>query len=256
MRKTKNPEKQVLRIIRDADVVLEVLDARFPDLTRLPQYENLAKKLGKPVIIVLNKADLVPKEWAEDWKKILQREGFPVVFVSTKERWGTRILRKTIKSVAPKLPVVVGVIGYANVGKSSLVNVLKGKTAAPAAPVPGWTRGEQLVKISKKIYLMDTPGIIPLTDPARLVLIGAYDPNRLEDPELPAELLLRVLHSADPEKWPATIEEYAKKKNYLLKGGVPDTHRAAVDLLSKWQKGKISVPSLDWLKKVDAELNE
>jgi len=255
-KRTKNPEKRVLKIIRDADVVIEVLDARFPDLTRLPAYETLVKKLGKPLIIVLNKADLVPKEWAEDWKKILQKRGAPVVFVSSKMRWGTRILRNTIKDVAPKFPVIVGVFGYANVGKSSLINILKGKRVAHAAPIPGWTKGEQLVRISRKIYLMDTPGVIPMRDPTKLVLIGAYDPNRMEDPELPAEILLRVLHSLDPEKWPATIDEYAVKRNFLLKGGMPDTHRAAVELLSKWQKGKIVLPSTDWLKKVEEEFRE
>jgi len=255
-RKTKNPEKRVLKIFRDADVLLEVLDARFPDLTRLPSYEKLAEKLNKPLIYVLTKADLVSKEWAEDWKKILEKKGHPAVFISAKKRWGTRILRRTIKDVAPKLPVLVGVFGYANVGKSSLINILKGKTAAQAAPIPGWTKGEQIVKISRKIYLIDTPGIIPMRDPTKLVLIGAYDPNRMEDPELPAELLLRVLHSMNPEEWPPTIEEYAMKKNFLRKGGVPDTHRAAVELLTKWQRGKITPKSSDWLKQVEELVEE
>ncbi len=253
-RKTRNPEKRVLKIFRDADVLLEVLDARFPDLTRLPSYEKLAEKLGKPMIYVLTKADLVSKEWAEDWKKILERKGHPAVFVSAKKRWGTRILRRTIKDVAPKFPVVVGVFGYANVGKSSLINVLKGKGVAQAAPIPGWTKGEQLVRISRKIYLMDTPGVIPMRDPTKLVLIGAYDPNRMDDPELPAEILLRMLHQMDPEKWPATVEDYALEKRYLLKGGVPDTHRAAVDILTKWQRGKISVTNFDWLRTIEEEL--
>ncbi|MDN5358506.1 MAG: hypothetical protein PWP76_349 [Candidatus Diapherotrites archaeon] len=254
-RKTKNPEKRVLKIIRDADVILEVLDARFPDLTRLPDYEALIRKIGKPLIIVLNKADLVPKEWAEDWKRILERKGFPVVFVSSKMRWGTRILRNTIKEVAPKFPVLVGVIGYANVGKSSLINILKGKTAAQVAPIPGWTKGEQIVRISRKIYLIDTPGIIPMRDPTKLVLIGSYDPNRMEDPELAAEILVRALHAMDPG-FPPTLEEYASQKNFLQKGGVPDTHRAAIDILTKWQKGKIVPKSTDWLKKLEAEVKE
>ncbi len=254
--RTKNPEKRVLKIFRDADVLIEVLDARFPDLTRLPSYEKLAEKLGKPLIYVLTKADLVSKEWAEDWKKILERKGHPAVFVSAKKRWGTRILRNTIKDVAPKFPVVVGVFGYANVGKSSLINVLKGKGVAQAAPIPGWTKGEQLVKISRKIYLMDTPGVIPMRDPTKLVLIGAYDPNRMEDPELAAEILIRMLHQMDPEKWPATIEDYALQKKFLLKGGVPDTHRASVDLLTKWQRGKIQVEGGEWLREIERTVEE
>ena len=109
------------------------------------------------------------------------------------------------------------------------------------------------MKISRKIYLIDSPGIIPMRDPTKLVLIGSYDPNKMEDPELAAEILLRILHSADPEKWPQNIDEYAQKKGYLRKGGVPDTHRAAVELLSKWQRGKITLPSKDWLERVEQE---
>jgi len=245
----------VLKIFRDADVLLEVLDARFPDLTRLPSYEKLAEKMGKPLIYVLTKADLVSKDWAEDWKHILEKKGHPAVFVSAKKRWGTRILRRTIKDVAPKFPVLVGVFGYANVGKSSLINILKGKTAAQAAPIPGWTKGEQIVKISRKIYLIDTPGIIPMRDPTKLVLIGSYDPNRMDDPELAATILLRML-SAEGEDFPATLEEYALKKNFLLKGGVPDTHRAAVELLTKWQKGKIIPRGSDWLRRMEELLEK
>lgn len=255
-RKTKNPEKRVLKIFRDADVLLEVLDARFPDLTRLPSYEKLAEKMGKPLIYVLTKADLVSKEWAEDWKRILEKKGHPAVFISAKKRWGTRILRNTIKDVAPKFPVLVGVFGYANVGKSSLINILKGKTAAQAAPVPGWTKGEQIVKISRKIYLIDTPGIIPMRDPTKLVLIGSYDPHRMGDPELAGTILIRMLNQMDPETFPSTLDEYAEEKRFLLKGGIPDTHRAAVDILTKWQKGKIVPKSTDWLKRVEEEIKE
>ncbi len=238
------------RIIKASDVVLEVLDARFPDLTRIPVYEKYVEKLGKPLIFVLNKCDLVPKEYAEDWKALLSKER-PTVFVSTKMRWGSRKLRNAIKEVAPSFPAKVGVFGYPNVGKSSLINLLKGKVVSPVSPRAGYTRGEQIVRISRKIYLIDTPGVVYPRNEEILLLIGGLEPERAEDPEVAAEILLRNLHAMGIVE-EANLEEYARKRRFLRKGGEPDTWRAAVDLLHRWQRGEIQAPSYDWLKELES----
>jgi len=244
-------EKRVRKIINDADLLLEVLDARFPDLTRIPVYERYVKKLGKPLILVLNKCDLVPKEYAEDWKALLSKE-YPTVFVSTRMRWGSRKLREKIKEHAPTFPVKVGVFGYPNVGKSSLINLLKGRSVSPVSPRAGYTRGEQIVRISRKIYLIDTPGIIYPRNEEILLLIGGLEPERAEDPEVAAEVLIRNLHAMGAME-EGTLEEYAKKKRFFQKGGAPDTWRAAVDILRRWQRGAIETKSYDWLRKLYLE---
>ncbi len=241
-------EKRVRKIINEADILLEVLDARFPDLTRIPVYEKYVKKLGKPLILVLNKCDLVPKEYAEDWKALLSKE-YPTVFVSTRMRWGSRKLRNAIKEQAPSFPVKVGVFGYPNVGKSSLINLLKGRGVSSVSPRAGYTRGEQIVRISRKIYLIDTPGIIYPRSEEILLLIGGLEPERAEDPELAAEILIRNLHAMG-EMEESTLEEYAKRRKFFLKGGEPDTWRAAVDILRRWQRGEIKIKTYDWLKEL------
>ena len=239
-----------MRVLSQSDVILEVLDARFPDLTRIRGIERYVKGKGKGLIFVLNKVDLVPRDYAEDWKKLLSREA-PTVFVSTKRRWGTGILRRTIKGMTSKRPLYVGVVGYPNVGKSSLINVLIGRGSAGVSPRPGFTRGEQILKLAKDIYLIDTPGVVDTKDETILLLVGGYDPSRARNPELAAHILLTNLHSMG-EIEDSSLEDYARRKGFLLRGGEPDVRRAAIDLLRRFQRGEIG-KSYEWMKDLKSD---
>ena len=55
----------------------------------------------------------------------------------------------------------VGVLGYPNTGKSSIINALKGRASAPTSPVSGYTKGMQWIRASKRMYLLDPPGVFP-----------------------------------------------------------------------------------------------
>jgi ribosome biogenesis GTPase A len=226
-------------VLEKCNIVLEVLDARDVHGTRSREMENLAMEGGKKLILVINKTDLAPEEEAERAKSELSKEGSPVVLLSAKKHRGTRRLRETIlRNTGNKLEVLVGVVGYANVGKSSVISALKGKTAAKISPKPGFTKGVQIVKISKRMKLLDTPGLIPRgEDRTRLALIGSYDPARLKDPIGTA---LKVVESDFYEGLPEdpyeALEFLAKKWNMLLKKGEPDVNRAARKVLEEWQR--------------------
>ncbi|WP_240921758.1 DUF447 domain-containing protein, partial [Thermococcus sp. 21S9] len=90
----------VREVIDEADIVVEVVDARDPIGTRNLKVERLVKESGKKLLIAMNKADLVPKEWAEEYKK---KSDVPMVFISARERKGTGILRREIKKIAKEL---------------------------------------------------------------------------------------------------------------------------------------------------------
>lgn len=235
----------VNNVIKESDILLEIIDARMVEESRNREIEDKVKNAKKTLIYVLNKCDLVEKSKLELYKRALR----PCVFVSAKEHLGTGLLRTEILKHAPKDRFKVGVLGYPNTGKSSIINALKGRGGAPTSPISGYTRGIQLIRVSKRMYLIDTPGVFPYKekDEAKHAKIAARTFADLKDPEgacmdlieeFPAQIerYYRVKHSDDPEK---LLEHIALKLNRLKKGGLPDTHAAARIVLRDWQEGKI-----------------
>ena len=240
--------KIVNMVINDADVILLVLDARLVEQTRNIEIEANVKRAGKPLIYVLTKCDLVSKEEAEKWKKTLK----PCVFVSSKDYSGMNLLRKRVfiesKKSEVKGNIKVGVLGYPNVGKSSLINALKGKNSAPASSSSGQTKGVMKVRSRGRIFL-DTPGVLPYMekDAIKQGITGTIDFNKAKDPDL---IIMEIIEQnpgkiesfygvEEKEDKEETIEDIAIKYHLLVKGGKPDTTRTARKILKDWQTGKI-----------------
>ncbi|AHL23392.1 GTPase [Thermococcus nautili] len=247
--------KVVREVIDEADVIVEVVDARDPIGTRNRKLERLVQEEGKPLLIVMNKADLVPKEWAEEYKR---KSEIPVVFISARERKGTGILRRELKKLAKPLldekeKVKVALIGYPNVGKSTIINTLKGKRAVGTAPIPGYTKGKQLIRLSKKLWLLDSPGVVPIDDFDELVIKGGFPADKIEEPVRPAlKLISRILETrreAITEKF--GIEEFeseeeilrriGEKRGLIKAGGEVDLEETARWLLREWQTGRFTL---------------
>jgi len=240
----------VNEVIRKADVLLLVLDARLVEETKNAEVEKKVKQLNKPLIYVVTKSDLVTKEFAEKYKKTLS----PCVFISSVKFQGTTKLRERILIEAGKIDIkrpTVGVLGYPNVGKSSLINALKGKKAASTSSNSGHTKGVQKIKADNRVMFLDTPGVIPYNEknPNKLAKIGTVDYNKVKDPELVVlnliesyPGLLEEYYGVEPSLEPeTTIEKIAIKKNILEKGGVADTQRISRAILKEWQEGKIEM---------------
>ena len=149
-------------VIKKADVLLEVIDARFPDETRNSEVEREIVRLNKPFIIVINKCDLVSKEKLEKTKARLSKIA-PTIFISSKDRSGTTMLRHQILASAciKGRDILVGTLGYPNVGKSSVINGVTGRHRAGTSPISGYTKGVQHVDAGSRIMFIDTPGVIP-----------------------------------------------------------------------------------------------
>ena len=236
--------KIVNNVIREADILLLIIDSRFPELTRNKELELKIKTKEKKIIYVLNKCDLIH----ESEIKVINKEFQPSVFVSSKEKLGGTLLFKKIMQLSKGQPCIVGVLGYPNVGKSSVINLLKGRKSASVSSQAGHTRGIQFVKAKGKIKLIDTPGVLQFKekDLMKQVIMGAFNPQHLKEPEYYAMLII--------EKYPELFEKYydvkhddgydflekaALKKNILKKGGHPDVSRFSRQVLYDWQKGKI-----------------
>lgn len=242
----------VNEVINRADVLLLVLDARFVNETRNKEIENKVKNLKKPLIYVLTKCDLVSKDIVEKYKNELN----PSVFISAKEHQGTNILREKMiieakRAGIDKKPITVGVLGYPNVGKSSLINAMKGKKSAPTSILSGYTKRMRKVKADNRIVFFDTPGVIPYKEKNEIshAFIGTIDFTKAKDQDIIViELMNRFPGRVESfygveikEDKEESIEEIALKRKILKKGNMPDISRVATMILKDWQKGLITV---------------
>lgn len=157
----------LFKVLISSDIVLFVIDGRDPIGTWSQIITKKIKKMGKRIIFVLNKSDLVPKWVISMWIKIFGKDHFVVPFQSFGEKFTEKgpvlNLIRQIKNLnfQRKKNFIVGVIGFPNVGKSSLVNTLKGKKIMATSPKTGETKVWQFAKLFNNIYIIDSPGIIP-----------------------------------------------------------------------------------------------
>ncbi|UXD21156.1 GTP-binding protein [Ignicoccus pacificus DSM 13166] len=241
-------------VMKRADVVVEVIDARTPVTTRSRRLERLAELMNKPIVLALNKADLVPREIAEEWVKMFRAEGYDAVYLAAREHKGTRVLRGFINRATDVRPIVVAVVGYPKTGKSSIINALRGRRGAQTSPVPGspgYTKKPGIYRGPGQIYFLDTPGVIPPDGtPLEKTLRGA-PPEKLKDPVKPAVELIKMIkeykpraileaYGFDKEDPYEFLEELARRRGWFYKSDhEPLIEQAAIALIIDYHKGKI-----------------
>ena len=288
-------DKVFKQVVDQADVVLYVLDARDPEGTRSKEVERMvmaAASGGKRLILILNKIDLIPGPVLKKWMAHLKRY-FPVLPMRasgpapnahtfdhkklTAKSTGEALF-KSLKHYAAekqlKRAISVGIIGYPNVGKSSVINALTGRMGAgqacPTGAEAGVTTSIRSVRIDKKLTLLDSPGIVfpsshdgskssKVEEAARLVLLNAVPPKQIEDP-VPAVTLLLKRMTQKPGMMDKLMDVYglppliaanngdpttdflvqvARKRGRLGKGGVPNVASAATTVITDWRDGRI-----------------
>ncbi|MBI2651419.1 50S ribosome-binding GTPase [Candidatus Woesearchaeota archaeon] len=243
----------VQQIIRKADIILEVLDARMDELTRIKSIEEYARNHNKPLILVINKADIVSKNTIENIKQ--KYHGKDYLLFSSKLKNNINDIIGLIKSKVKHEKAKVAVVGYPNTGKSSLINVLSKGGKVRVSLESGFTKGLQLIRGKGDLMLFDTPGIVPFQqrDEIRLGLVSGISPQKLSDADIVAFELIKIFKENNPKALEEAysinpeieLEEFlielAKKWNMFLKNAVPDERRAAIQLLTDWHNGKIRV---------------
>ncbi len=251
-------------VIYQSDVLLEVADARMPDLTRNKKLENKIQRKRKTFILVLNKSDLITKKMRNDFLKNSRSKKVAFVFFfSCKKRADIIALKKMISNFSRNTPhwdkIRVGVVGYPNTGKSSVINALTGRSAAKTSPIAGLTRGIQWIRGDDNLMFLDSPGVIPLDerDEAEQALMSVIDPSKLVNPVLAAMKIIQLFldnNRKNLEKFYGvkietddTLEillEIGKKRNFLCRGGKIDERRAALTIILDWQKGNLLLNSM------------
>ena len=204
MNKALNEVENKVKLV---DVIIELLDARAP-ISSIN--ENLTKiTQNKKKLVVLSKVDLADPEQNKKWMEELKKTFDSVLALDLKKSNSEAILSKAVLALGKEKqakemargmkpqPIRAMIVGIPNVGKSSLINRLAKRKAAGVQNKPGFTRGEQWIKVNKDFLLLDTPGILPMNyenpkKAANLALIGAIREDILPNERL-VELLLDFL---------------------------------------------------------------
>lgn len=286
-KRLKNNMKPIHHIFENADVLLQVLDARDPMGCRCKNLEtNLLKNFpGKRLILVINKIDLVPIDIVNRWQTVLSREYPTVIFKSNTQHQGTHLsgqslhkkmfdeqkekveeivqgakavgadrLFELIKNYSrtedgPVGKITVGVFGYPNVGKSSVINSLTRRKSAGVSSRPGHTKAIQEIDIDSKVTLIDSPGVV-MTDEDEITLLlrNTIKPEDVVDltrgieeilKRVQKEDMLKLYKIADFSNVTEFMVNVALRTGKLKKGGIPNLEEASKVVIRDWNEGKI-----------------
>ncbi|KAJ7533025.1 hypothetical protein O6H91_13G030200 [Diphasiastrum complanatum] len=165
-------ERDLKDQLRLVDVVMEVRDARIPMATCHPEIDLWIG--DKKKVLVLNREDMISRSDKSAWASYFALQGVTVLFTDGRLGTGTMKLARTAKSVAASInckrkekgllprSVRAAVVGYPNVGKSSLINRLLKRKVCATAPRPGVTRQLKWSRIGEDLDLLDSPGVLPM----------------------------------------------------------------------------------------------
>ena len=269
MNKALNEVENKVKLV---DVIIELFDARAP-LSSIN--ENLTKiTQNKKKLIVLTKTGLADPEQTKKWQEYLGQKYDAVLCLDLKGNNAESLLSKAVislgkdkwakdmaKGMKPQ-PIRTMIVGIPNVGKSSLINRLAKRKAAGVQNKPGYTRGEQWIKVNKDFLLLDTPGILPMSyenpkKAANLALIGA-----IREDILPNEQLGEILISYLKEHYPSALKErfgieeitdrltvlnqIAERRKIVNGVGENDLLRAEALLLKEFKDGLLGRITLEW----------
>ena len=269
MNKALNEVENKVKLV---DVIIELFDARAP-ISSIN--ENLAKiTANKKKLVVLTKTDLADPAQTKKWMEVLAKQFDAILSLDLKSSNAESLLSKAVislgkdkwekeikKGMKPQ-PIRTMIIGIPNVGKSSLINRLAKRKAAGVQNKPGYTRGEQWIKVNKDFLLLDTPGILPMSyenpkKAANLALIGAIREDILPNEQL-GEILISFLKVHYPDALKArfdienigdrltVLNQISERRKIVNNNGENNLLRAESLLLKEFKDGLLGKITLEW----------
>ncbi|MBL8450784.1 MAG: ribosome biogenesis GTPase YlqF [Dechloromonas sp.] len=262
--------KKAAETLAQADVVVEVVDARLPAASSNPMIHELRAFRQRPCLKLLNKADLADPAATRAWIEHYGRQpGVKAVALSCKKPADVARVPGLAQQLAPHRcdavkPLRLMIMGIPNVGKSTLLNALVKKKVAAVGDQPAVTKSQQRIDLSSRLVLYDTPGLLwpkieHEQDGLMLAASHAVGVNAYIDEEVatwlagfllaqyPQSLAARYGLAAAALDAVGVLEGVARKRGCLAKGrgGEPDREKACGILLTDYRSGALGRISLE-----------
>jgi nuclear GTP-binding protein len=247
--------------VRKAELVLEILDARNPQGTRSPEIEAFVRKQeNRRLALILNKMDLVPRRIVDEWEAVLGKE-YPTISFSARHPSNVSEFIVFMKHILKDLPLwsephlhcSVLIAGYPNSGKSTVIQALtRNRKKLGISSQAGFTKVVQKIKLDEKIYLLDTPGVIPIEEfeeEVRQALdTGSISPQMIKDKETVCEEIVRrvgleglnIIYETNATDKDEFVEQLGKLRGFLAKGAAVRENDVFELLIRDWQRNYIS----------------
>ncbi|MBI3993605.1 MAG: ribosome biogenesis GTPase YlqF [Candidatus Lambdaproteobacteria bacterium] len=267
-------QQRLARELPQADVILEVRDARIPLLSGNAELQSLFA--GRRRLVLCNKSRLADASANRRWHEHLLAGGVPNLFLDADAQKSTNLILPLLRELLaadeqkyrrrkmrPPLYRLM-VVGMPNVGKSTLINRLVRKHKLATAPTPGVTRDITWTNLRERYLLADSPGImLPRLPDERTALmlgwIGTIRDHVIGEERLAVSLLghlgerallgpVQACYGLPPAEVAAPVEllaAIATQRGFLRKGAGPDLTRAAREVLADFRAGRFGRITLE-----------
>ncbi len=237
--------RKVGEALRLVDVVVEAIDARVAHSGANPALNRLTAH--KRRIVALTRRDLADPKTTRRWLDTYAQRGIDAIAIDAREQRGVARIVTMLAAANPASARAMGV-GIPNAGKSTIVNALLKRAAAKTERRAGVTRRTQWFRLSPRIELMDTPGILmpkiaSQTSQWKLAAVGAV-PSERYDPQEVAGRLERWVRQRDLGRVPP-LDAFTAERGFVQRGGKVDAHTAAQSYLRAFDQGKFGRISLE-----------
>jgi ribosome biogenesis GTPase A len=250
--------KQVAELLPQIHLIIEVLDARIPFSSENPMIGKL--RGDKPCIKVLTKSDLADPALTEQWLSYFEKKnGVKAIALTTKQPEKIQRLTDLCRTMLPERDkghndIHVMIMGIPNVGKSTLINTMAGRTIAKTGNEPAVTKGQQRINLRNGIMLFDTPGMLwPKVESEkssyRLATTGAIKDTAMEYDDVAffaADFLLKNYPEGLKQRYQLTelpntelefLELIGRNRGCLRSGGKVDLEKISTILLNELRGG-------------------
>jgi large subunit GTPase 1 len=171
-------------------------------------------------------------------------------------------IRRSHPSASGKETVIIGLMGYPNVGKSSTINALLQEKKVSVSATPGKTKHFQTLYLESDLILCDCCGLVLpsfCATKAEMILNGILPIDQMRDYVPPVNtlctmiprhvleekygiLITKPLEGEDPDRPPFAEElllAYGYNRGFMTANGQPDQSRAARKILKDFVNGKL-----------------